>query len=366
MTGDSLEFYKSSGFSGAKTIDSMIDQVEAAGWTKGSERNGISADGSSAGSNNDYISPDGQLKFSYTKYYGSTSYDNSFSFTFKPIDMKNESLTDGFKTDKKITRKFDDLIQAMYEYAVKNNCKDAFQEFNKTASNALYDFWNNSDDSLMSESVVKDSKLVWDLNFNEIIPNDDDSRDLAYNAEFLLNEYINYMAKSYYTNGNMPEDEEQDIRDNASCVYSEFTYHDEDEGEDLQGNLMFIIDTSDGSLMNFDTEMAKYIPDDVFEEVKKLAYYYIDVEMGNQHVPINESMSEISDKDIVDAIPVDAKDGLIGCKWSEVDKKFLVVFDGSAKQDVNVAVKALKNKGWEVKRLGLYKKWYIVLGVNPT
>ena len=82
---DQLEFTKRKGYAGEKTIDAMLDQVKDAGWTKGGGNSGMSADGSSAGRSNEYVSPDGQLKFSYTKYYGSTSYDNYFSFTFKRI-----------------------------------------------------------------------------------------------------------------------------------------------------------------------------------------------------------------------------------------------------------------------------------------
>ena len=85
-TEDRIEFSRRGGYSGERTVDAMLDQVLDAGWTElGAKRGGMSPDGSAAGRGSCYVSPDGQLKFSCSKYYGSTSYDNFFGFTFKRI-----------------------------------------------------------------------------------------------------------------------------------------------------------------------------------------------------------------------------------------------------------------------------------------
>lgn len=144
---DQMEFEKKKGYSGEKTIDAMLEQVKGAGWTKGGVTSGMSADGSSAGRSNEYVSPDGILKFSFTKYYGSSSYDNFFRFTFKRIKnpdagISSESLEDGFTTNKEVTKKVDELIQAVWEDAKKVQKLEAFHIFEKNLSNAIADYWD--------------------------------------------------------------------------------------------------------------------------------------------------------------------------------------------------------------------------------
>lgn len=93
---------------------------------------------------------------------------------------------------------------------------------------------------------------AWDIGFYVIDPDGSDFRDISSNAQFLIDEYINDIAKKYYTNGNIPDDEEHELRNGLQCVYSEFNYFDEESDEETNGELMVVVDTSDGSLVNYD------------------------------------------------------------------------------------------------------------------
>lgn len=80
-----LEWSKDGGYAGEKTIDRMRQQAEAAGWKQGREMDDAHPDGSWVARGDVYVSPDGQIEMSYYSYYGATSYDNSFSITFKMV-----------------------------------------------------------------------------------------------------------------------------------------------------------------------------------------------------------------------------------------------------------------------------------------
>jgi hypothetical protein len=93
-----LEWRKEHGYAGEKTIDRMRQQAEAAGWKRGGGMDDAHPDGSWVARGDVYVSPDGQIEMSYYSYYGATSYDNSFSITFKLVDGQvNESSRFGFE-----------------------------------------------------------------------------------------------------------------------------------------------------------------------------------------------------------------------------------------------------------------------------
>lgn len=99
-------------------------------------------------------------------------------------------------------------------------------------------------------------------------------------AAFLIDEYIGYMAKSWYTNGHIPEEEEQEIRDSLTAVLVEFEYwHDEDEDFEAgyeDGEILFII-CDDGGLCGVDL-MGQDFPDGVFEQARDAAYKHVGIE----------------------------------------------------------------------------------------
>ena len=106
-----LEWSKRRGYAGQKTIRNMCIQLEHAGWKRGDWTTGGTPDGSSVANSNNYTSPDGKILMSYTEYYGSTSYDNSFYITFKLVESGvNESTIKGTgRVD------FDDDVVAVYD-----------------------------------------------------------------------------------------------------------------------------------------------------------------------------------------------------------------------------------------------------------
>ena len=53
----------------------------------------------------------------------------------------NESLEDGFKTNKEVTKKVDELIQAVWKDAKNEDKLEAFQIFEEKLSNAISDYW---------------------------------------------------------------------------------------------------------------------------------------------------------------------------------------------------------------------------------
>lgn len=112
---------------------------------------------------------------------------------------------------------------------------------------------------------------------DEIIPEHDSYGSLGSNAEFMIQQYINDIAKSYYRNGVIPEDEEEELRSELTPIYVEFEYwHEEDEYPEgyEDGKIMFIIDTSDNKVIDSDT-FSEDIPDDVFERAREEALKYI-------------------------------------------------------------------------------------------
>ena len=113
---------------------------------------------------------------------------------------------------------------------------------------------------------------------DEITPEHDSYGSLASDADFMIQKYINDIAKSYYTNGIIPDDEEEELRSCLTPVYVEFEYWcEEDEEYDAgyeDGKIMFIIDTSDNKIIDSDT-FSKDIPDDAFERAREEALKYI-------------------------------------------------------------------------------------------
>lgn len=112
---------------------------------------------------------------------------------------------------------------------------------------------------------------------DEITPEHDSYGSLGSNADFMIQQYINDMAKSYYRNGVIPEDEEEELRSCLTAIYVEFEYwHEEDEYPEgyEEGKIMFIVDTSDNKIIDSDT-FSEDIPDDVFERAREEALKYI-------------------------------------------------------------------------------------------
>ena len=113
---------------------------------------------------------------------------------------------------------------------------------------------------------------------DEITPEHDGYGSLASDADFMIQQYINDQAKRYYTNGIIPDDEEEELRICLTPIYVEFEYWcEEDEEYDAgyeDGKIMFIIDTSDNSIIDTDT-FSKDIPEDVVDRAKEEALKYI-------------------------------------------------------------------------------------------
>ena len=55
----------------------------------------------------------------------------------------NESLEDGFKTNKEVTKKVDELIQAVWKDAKNEDKLEAFQIFEEKLSNAISEYWDS-------------------------------------------------------------------------------------------------------------------------------------------------------------------------------------------------------------------------------
>ena len=55
----------------------------------------------------------------------------------------NESLEDGFKTNKEVTKKVDELIQAVWKDAKNEDKHEAFQIFEEKLSNAISEYWDS-------------------------------------------------------------------------------------------------------------------------------------------------------------------------------------------------------------------------------
>lgn len=112
---------------------------------------------------------------------------------------------------------------------------------------------------------------------DEITPEHDSYGSLGSNADFMIQQYIDDIAKSYYRNGVIPEDEEEELRSELTPIYVEFEYwHEEDEYPEgyEDGKIMFIIDTSDNKIIDSDT-FSEDIPDEVFKRAREEALKYI-------------------------------------------------------------------------------------------
>lgn len=105
-----VHWEKSGGYAGDKILSKVKAQLRDAGWQRVSGSNGSSADGSLAGSDSRYVSPDRRIEVTYYSYYGATSRDNSYGFTFQLADSPvNESTIRGTgRVD------FDDDLVAVY------------------------------------------------------------------------------------------------------------------------------------------------------------------------------------------------------------------------------------------------------------
>lgn len=118
---------------------------------------------------------------------------------------------------------------------------------------------------------------------DEIAPEEDGFGSYASDVRYLIDEYINDQARKYYTNRHIPEDEEQELRDELVGVYVKFEYwaaadEEYDAGYE-DGEVLFIIDKNDGSLCNVDYFECNY-PDNVYDEVEAAAYKYLGVKKG--------------------------------------------------------------------------------------
>lgn len=136
--------------------------------------------------------------------------------------------------------------------------------------------WKKYTESINPDVPYIPSKFILH-DVDEIVPEHDSYGSLGSNAEFMIQQYINDIAKSYYRNGVIPEDEEEELRSELTPIYVEFEYwHEEDEYPEgyEDGKIMFIIDTSDNKVIDSDT-FSEDIPDDVFELARKEALNYI-------------------------------------------------------------------------------------------
>ena len=136
--------------------------------------------------------------------------------------------------------------------------------------------WKKYTESINPDVPYIPSKFILH-DVDEITPEHDSYGSLASDADFMIQQYIDDMAKSYYRNGVIPDDEEEELRSYLIPINVEFEYwHEEDEYPEgyEDGKIMFIIDTSDNKVIDSDT-FSEDIPDDVFERARKEALKYI-------------------------------------------------------------------------------------------
>ncbi len=118
FSGTKATWEKHRGYAGQKTIKNMCIQLEHAGWKKGDWTTGGIPDGSAVSNSEKYTSPDGKIVMSYSEYYGSTSYDNSFYITFKLVESKvdesDEEHDDFTKIKGKGRIEYEDDIVVVY------------------------------------------------------------------------------------------------------------------------------------------------------------------------------------------------------------------------------------------------------------
>ena len=135
-----------------------------------------------------------------------------------------------------------------------------------------------------AEELAEVEEPVKIKDVDEITPESDGYGSLGSDAQFLIDEYIGDLARKYYRNGHIPEDEEEEIRDALVPVYVEFEYwapEDEDNYAGYEdGQMMFIIDRDNGDMCNIDLfnnggEFS--YPDGVRELVEDAAYKYLGI-----------------------------------------------------------------------------------------
>ena len=146
--------------------------------------------------------------------------------------------------------------------------------------------WKKLNESVndAAEALAEVEEPVKIKEVDEITPDNDGFGSLGSDANFLIDEYIGDMARRNYTNGHIPEDEEEEIRNALTAVYVEFEYwapEDEDyEAGYDDGRMMFIIDKDTGDLCNLDkfnsVSEADY-PDGVYEIVEAAAYKHLGI-----------------------------------------------------------------------------------------
>ena len=88
-------------------------------------------------------------------------------------------------------------------------------------------------------------------------------------AYYLIEEYICDIAAKYYTNGKIPEDEEEELRESLVAVGVAFEYRDSySDDEYVMDEILFIIDKNDMSIV----EQGKYdLPSDVEDKTMEAA-----------------------------------------------------------------------------------------------
>lgn len=131
------------------------------------------------------------------------------------------------------------------------------------------------------EGLEEPFKIV---DVDEITPDSDGYGSLGSDAQFLIDEYIGDQARRYYRNGVIPEDEEEELRNNLTAVLVEFKFwKDEDEDNYAgyeDGQIMYIIDT-DGWQCNVDffdyNGRALELPKEVYEGARDAAFKYVGV-----------------------------------------------------------------------------------------
>ena len=119
---------------------------------------------------------------------------------------------------------------------------------------------------------------------DEITPDNDGWGSYASDARFLIDEYLGKQAKAYYTNGHIPEDEEEEWRECLAAVLVEFEYwmpEDEDNYAGYEdGKMLFVIDRRDGELCevdDFTNGRPEEISDVAREEAEKEAYKFLGI-----------------------------------------------------------------------------------------
>lgn len=65
-------------------------------------------------------------------------YDN---LSIKELNAVRESIRDGFKTNKEVTKKVDELIQEVWKDAKNEDKLEAFHIFEEKLSNAISEYW---------------------------------------------------------------------------------------------------------------------------------------------------------------------------------------------------------------------------------